>query len=59
MTTVWRRSSYCDNQTCVEVAARPDRVLMRDGKLDDSPVLAFDRQAWDAFVADVKAGGLT
>ncbi len=31
---------------------------MRDGKLDDSPILAFDRQAWTGFLDDIRAGAL-
>jgi hypothetical protein len=29
---------------------------MRDSKLDDSPILRFDRDSWAAFVAGVRAG---
>jgi hypothetical protein len=53
----WRRSTYCANGACVEVAARPDAVLVRDGKLvDDSPRLAFDPAAWRRFVDGIRAG---
>lgn len=31
-------------------------IGIRDPKVEDSPVLLFDRQEWDAFVKGVKAG---
>jgi Domain of unknown function (DUF397) len=56
---VWRRSSLCNADACVEVA-RVDgvrTVLMRDSKLDDaSPVLAFAGQRFADFVAGVRLG---
>lgn len=53
----FRRSSYCSVGACVEVASNADgTVLVRDAKLDDSPVLAFTRAEWTAFVAGVRAG---
>ena len=55
---VWRRPTRCEATQCVEVADEPGRVLMRDSKLEESPVLAFDRRAWAEFVAGVKAGEL-
>lgn len=55
----WRRSSRCSSEsTCVEVALLDDgRVGMRDAKLSgDAPHLAFDPEAWKAFLVDVKSG---
>jgi hypothetical protein len=53
----FRRSSYCtDAHGCVEVSMGADAVRVRDGKVDDSPVLAFSREDWAAFVETVKAG---
>ncbi|MGH3192492.1 MAG: DUF397 domain-containing protein [Streptosporangiaceae bacterium] len=41
---------------CVEVAGLPDRTrLVRDSRNPDRAVLAFGRQAWEAFAAKVKA----
>jgi len=56
----WRRSSRCGSESsCVEVASRRDGVAIRDSKLpDSSPYLTFDRDAWGAFIDDVKAGRL-
>jgi hypothetical protein len=57
--TEWRRSSYTNNGTCVEVAALPDgSVGVRDSKDPGSPVLRFNTAEWVAFVAGVKAGEL-
>jgi hypothetical protein len=52
----WRRSSRCANSGCVEVARRGDKVVVRDSKIDDSPVLSYTSDEWGAFVAGVKAG---
>lgn len=61
----WRTSSYSGGNggQCVAVAAvgshdtGQDRLcLVRDSKDPDGTVLAFDRQSWSDFAADVKAG---
>jgi Domain of unknown function (DUF397) len=55
--TDWRRSSFTNNGTCVEIASLPDgRVAVRDSKDADSPVLTFNAAEWSAFVRGVKAG---
>jgi len=47
----WRTSSYSTNQgDCVEVAPAPDRVLVRDSKDPEGPVLAVPTAAWRAFL---------
>jgi hypothetical protein len=53
---IWRKSSYSGNNggACVEVAAT-DHVLVRDTQDREGPVLAFGRQAWEAFAVKVKA----
>lgn len=59
--TVWRRSSYSGSNggTCVEVAARADQVVaVRDSKDPDGPKLAFGPAQWQAFLRQVKSGGL-
>lgn len=53
---VWRRSSYCDGGTCVEVATTDATVLVRDGKDPDGPMLRFTEAEWRAFVAGVRDG---
>lgn len=50
---VWFTSSYSGNEggECVEVAATPGTVRVRDSKDRGVPALAFSADAWDAFVA--------
>jgi hypothetical protein len=52
----WRKSSYSGGNggECIEVATT-DRVLVRDTQDRQGPVIAFGRQAWEAFAAKVKA----
>ncbi len=54
----WRKSSYSGGASgnCTEVATVPCAVLVRDSKDPSGPVLAFGREAWDAFAAALKAG---
>jgi hypothetical protein len=54
--SAWRKSSYCGTNACVEVAATDTGALMRDSKLDDSPILAFDHHTWRGFLEGVRAG---
>jgi hypothetical protein len=51
---VWRTSSYsAGNGGCVEVATAPERVLVRDSKDPDGPMLAVPPTAWRDFLATV------
>ncbi|TCK20753.1 DUF397 domain-containing protein [Pseudonocardia endophytica] len=53
----FRRSSFCAAGSCVEVAALPgDEIALRDSKDDNSPLLRFTPEEWDAFVAGVLDG---
>lgn len=53
----WRKSSYSGAQgNCVEVASNlPGLVAVRDSKDPDGAGLAFERGAWKAFTAKIKA----
>lgn len=55
----WRkskRSGGAENE-CVEVATGGDgRIVVRDSKDPDGPMLRFDRETWLAFLADVRQG---
>ncbi|MCX4655440.1 DUF397 domain-containing protein [Streptomyces microflavus] len=48
----WFKSSYSSDQggNCVEVAAHPSAVHIRDSKVTDGPVLTVEPAAWSAFV---------
>ncbi|MEU8769605.1 DUF397 domain-containing protein [Streptomyces griseus] len=49
----WFKSSYSDSSNsneCVEVAAAPDAVLVRDSKNTQGPSLALTPTAWAAFI---------
>jgi hypothetical protein len=54
--TDWRKSSFCGNGACVEVAKSGDEFFVRDSKDGNSPVLRFTKDEWVAFVAGVSAG---
>ncbi|WP_435886811.1 DUF397 domain-containing protein [Streptomyces parvus] len=50
----WFKSSYSDSSDgseCVEVAAAPDAVHVRDSKNTHGPRLAVTPAAWSGFVA--------
>jgi Domain of unknown function (DUF397) len=53
----FRRSTRCDEAGCVEVARAVDgSILVRDSKIDESPVLGFGHGQWADFVASVRDG---
>lgn len=52
----WRRSTYCADTACVEVAENGDRILMRDSKDTSGPHLDFDRSDWQQFVDKITSG---
>lgn len=68
----WRRSSRCENESCVEVqfvkSSRSELtncvevascdccVRVRDSKDQSGPFLTFPHDAWTSFVGGVKAG---
>ncbi|MEU0625737.1 DUF397 domain-containing protein [Streptomyces rubiginosohelvolus] len=52
--SLWFKSSYSDSSNpndCVEVAAAPDAVHVRDSKNTQGPRLAVSPAAWAGFVA--------
>lgn len=52
----WFKSSYSSNEgpECVEVAASPGTVHIRDSKNKQGARLGFGPQGWAAFVAHVR-----
>ncbi|MCB5182074.1 DUF397 domain-containing protein [Streptomyces antimicrobicus] len=54
----WFKSSYSGSEggACVEVAACPEAVHVRDSKLSASPRLRLAPQAWSALTDWVRQG---
>jgi hypothetical protein len=52
----WRKSSYSSSSSCFEMSRQADKVLVRDSKNPDGPVLSFDAEQFDAFIEAVKRG---
>ncbi|MGW0548023.1 DUF397 domain-containing protein [Streptomyces altiplanensis] len=55
----WFKSSYSGTQgdNCVEVAACPGTVHVRDSKDKDGPALALPPRAWTDFLTLAARGG--
>ncbi|MEU5994401.1 DUF397 domain-containing protein [Spirillospora sp. NPDC047418] len=54
----WRRSSHSTSgEHCVEVAALPENIGVRDSKDPEGPCLAFTPATWCRFTQQVKADG--
>ena len=56
MNLQWRKATYSSSNggNCVEVAAGPGNVAVRDSKNPDGPRLGFGPQSWKAFTAKLK-----
>jgi Domain of unknown function (DUF397) len=54
----WRKSTYSQNNGCIEVAFVNDRVAVRNSKDPSGPVLFFRFYEWAAFVRGVRDGEL-
>jgi hypothetical protein len=52
----WRKSSRSGANGCVEVALDCAGVAVRDSKDRNGPVLQFNAQEWEAFLAGVRNG---
>jgi hypothetical protein len=55
--TTWRKSTYSggNGSNCVEVAASPESVLIRDTKNRSGSTLAFSPGTWRTFATSLKA----
>ncbi len=56
---MWRKSSHCASNECLETAGDARIVLVRDSQLKDggenvSPILSFTPSAWTAFITEVR-----
>lgn len=52
---LWRRSSYCDTNSCVEVASIDGAVRVRNSQ-DPARDVAFTRREWLLFARAVRDG---
>ena len=54
----WRKSSYSTSNggNCIEVAATPHTIAVRDSKNPDDPAITFSQGAWEAFTRRMSAG---
>jgi transcriptional regulator with XRE-family HTH domain len=61
LSAAWRKSSRSDNNggSCVEVAALPHAVAVRDSKNPDGGTLMVDRPGWISFIDGIKNGDFT
>jgi len=50
----WRKSRKSSAGNCVEIAESGDLVHMRDSTDSTGPILTFSRDAFRAFVAEIK-----
>lgn len=56
ISTTFKKSSYCQDGGCVEVASSQDGniIYVRDNKHLDQKALTFTRNEWEVFVKGVK-----
>ena len=52
----WRKSTYCANGDCVEVALLEGEVVVRDSKHPHGPMLHFTPIEWEAFLNGARDG---
>jgi hypothetical protein len=53
----WQKSTYSgDSSNCVEIAAAPTTVHIRDSKKTQGPNLAFQLSAWVSFISHAASG---
>ncbi|MEU1963047.1 DUF397 domain-containing protein [Nocardia sp. NPDC019304] len=52
----WRKSSFTSPETCVEVAAIPGGVLVRNSNAPEAGTLEFTRAEFAAWLEGCKAG---
>jgi len=51
-TLQWRKSTYSgDSSNCLEIAATPGAIHVRDSKTTGSPHLVFPPSAWVSFIS--------
>jgi hypothetical protein len=51
----WRKSSFCQNSECAEVAAQDGEILLRSSRKPEHVVRLTDTE-WQALVRGIQAG---
>jgi hypothetical protein len=54
---MWRKSSFCQNGECAEVAVRDGEILLRSSRKPEH-VVCLTAAEWEALVKGVQAGEL-
>ena len=52
----FKKSTFCGNGSCVEVATAGSEFFVRNSKDPEGPVLRFTSAEWQAFLAGAAAG---
>lgn len=53
----WRKSRHSmTNGNCVEIAAGSDGIFVRDSVSRNEATIRYSSHAWEAFLADARAG---
>lgn len=52
----WRRSTFCADSACVEVANFGDHVAVRDAKKLTQTPIRFEPEAWNTFLNQIIGG---
>ncbi len=52
----WRKSSFSNNNGCVEVTNVDDLIMIRDSKDGHGPALRFGRRELAALIVRISAG---
>lgn len=55
-TLQWRKSSHCALGDCVEVAAAPGRIVLRDSKVPDGARIVVSSSAFRALSRGLRSG---
>lgn len=53
---VWRKSSRCDSNQCLEVATSGTATVAVRSTLDPQTQLRFDPVSWQALIRDIRQG---
>jgi hypothetical protein len=54
--SIWRKSSFCNNATCLEIAisSESEGIFIRDSRNLGGPILHVSHDDWRAFVKGVQ-----